>query len=134
MEVAITGRDILTPMAHLKAMPVSPKTGQPLYSAGAIRDVFELVAMRAGGATMSQIRAVAKSDVALYPITKHCRSDGKRGWCWKLCINGAVQPVDDTEGFPKETIDGLRGDVRVWLEDFNHAKRHNDSLGWTKMP
>ncbi len=82
--------DGIAQMAHLKTMPVSPKTGQPLYSPGAIRDVFELVAMRPGGATMSQIRAVAKSKVALYPITKHCRRDGKR-----------------------------------------HARRHNDSRGWT---
>ncbi len=126
--------DKIVRMAHLKTMLVSPKTGRPLYSQGAIRDVFELVAMRPGGATMSQIRGVAKSAVALYPITKHCRPDGKRGWCWKLYINGAMQPVDQTEGFPKETIDGLRDDVRVWIEDFNHAKRHNDSQGWTKMP
>jgi hypothetical protein len=115
-------------------MPISPKTGQPLYSPGAIRDVFELVAMCPGGATMRQIRAVAKGDVALYPITLHCRSDGKRGWCWKLYIDGALQPVDPTDGFPKETIDGLRDDVQVWIGDFKYAKRHNDSKGWTAMP
>jgi hypothetical protein len=96
------------PMSHLTAMPLSPKTGQPLYSKGAIRDVFELVAMRPNGATVREIRAVANSEVALYPLTRHCRPEGKRGWCWKLYINGAVQPVDPQEGSPKETIEGLK--------------------------
>jgi hypothetical protein len=121
-------------MSHLTSMPKSVKTGQPIYSAGAIRDVFELAAMRPNGATMQEIRAVAVSEVALYPLTLHCRGDGKRGWCWKLYINGAVQPVDLTEGFPRETIDGLRGDVRIRLGNFTKAKRHNDSRGWTAMP
>jgi hypothetical protein len=121
-------------VAFLKTMPVSPKTGQPLYSPRAIKDVFKLVAMRANGATMKEIRAVAKGAVALYPITKHCRSDGKRGWCWKLYIDGARQPVFPDDGFPRETIDGLRDDVRVRLDNFIQAKRHNDSHGWTSMP
>ena len=132
--VTVAEHDILTPMIHLKTMPVSPKTGHPLYSAGAVRDVFELVAMRANGATMREIRAVTKGAVALYPITKHSRSDGKRGWCWKLYINGARQPIDPDEGFPQETIDGLRDDVRIWIGDFKPAQRHNDSKGWTAMP
>jgi hypothetical protein len=121
-------------MSYLKTMPVSPKTGQSLYSSGAVKDVFELVAMRTDGATMKEIRAIAKRGVALYPITKHCRADGKRGWCWDLYIDGALQPVDTDEGFPQETIDGLRNDVRVKLDGFRPAKRHNDSQGWTAMP
>lgn len=112
-------------------MLVSPKTGQPLHAHGAILDVFELAAMRDGGATVREIRAAANSSVALYPLTKHCRENGKRGWCWKLYIDGKAQTAHSELGFSRSAFDLLPGSARIQLSGFKKADRHNHSYGWT---
>lgn len=120
-------------LPHLSTMPVSPKTGQPLYSRGEIRDVFEIVAMRAGGATVGEIRPLAKKSVALESVTKHCRDDGKRGWRWNLYIDGVQQPVDSQTGFSLTAFNSLPSSARIQLSNFRHAKIHVDSKGRTSM-
>jgi hypothetical protein len=117
--------------SSLTVMPVSPSTGQPLYSPGAVRDVFTLAAMRDGGATAKEIRAAANSSVALYPVTKHCREDGKRGWCWRIYIDGQLKTVDANHGFSRAAFDLLPDSACIQLLDFKLAKRHNDSRGWS---
>ncbi len=81
-------------MANTTLIPNSPVDGKPIYRAGSsVADVF-LACSAPNGATVAQLKRLFNTDVAMYPITRHADTRGRRGMRWTLTVNGKPATVN----------------------------------------